>query len=116
MNATELNLLHVVHVASVVVLIAFTFFGFAGSPETRKRVLAITGVASILALLTGIRMWQGMFGFSAYGWIIVKLFCWLVLSALTGVAYRKRDKVNALMIIVLTLVVVALVMVYCKPF
>lgn len=116
MNPAELNLLHLVHVAAVVVLIAYTFFGFAGAPETRKRVLMITGIASLLALLTGIRMWQGMFGFAAMGWVFVKLFCWLVLSALTGVAYRKRDKVNALMVVVLTLAVVALAMVYLKPF
>ncbi len=116
MNIHEVNLLHAVHVIAVVVLIAYTFFGFAGAPETRKRVLAITGVASVLALLTGIRMWQGMFGFAAAGWIIVKLVCWLGLSALTGVAYRKRDKVNALMVIVLLLAVIAVVMVYHKPF
>jgi hypothetical protein len=116
MNPHELNLLHVVHVAAVVVLIAYTFFGFAGAVETRKRVLMITGIASILVLLTGIRMWQGMFSFSMMGWIIVKLVCWLVLSALTGVAYRKREMVNTLMVIVLTLSVVALVMVYYRPF
>lgn len=116
MNPHELNLLHVAHVASVVILIAYTFFGFAGAPETRKRVMMITGIATVLVLLTGIRMWQGMFHFSMLGWVIVKLVCWLGLSALTGVAYRKRDKVNALMVIVLALAVVALVMVYYRPF
>ena len=105
-----------VHVAAVVVLIAYTFFAFAGAPETRKRVLMITGIASLLALLTGIRMWQGMFAFSMMGWVIVKLVCWLGLSALTGVAYRKRDQANTLMVVVLALAVVALVMVYHRPF
>ncbi len=116
MNPAENNALHVVHVAAVVILIAYTFFGFAGAPETRKRVLAITGVASLLALLTGIRMWQGLYSFSALGWVIVKLVCWLGLSALTGMAYRKRDKVNALMIVALTRTIVALAMVYIRPF
>jgi hypothetical protein len=116
MNPHELNLLHVVHVASVVILIAYTFLGFAGAPETRKRVLIMTGIASLLVLLTGIRMWQGMFGFQMFGWVLVKGFCWLVLSALTGVAYRKRDKVGALTVTVLLLAVIALVMVYYKPF
>ena len=116
MNPIELNLLHVVHVASIIALIAYTFIGFSGGPETRTRVLVITGIASLLALLTGIRMWQGMFGFAAMGWVFVKLFCWLVVSGLTGVAYRKRDKVRALEIIILTCVVIALVMVYLKPF
>jgi hypothetical protein len=116
MNQAENNALHVVHVAAVVILIAYTFFGFAGAPETRKRVLAITGVASLLALLTGIRMWQGLYSFGALGWVIVKLVCWLGLSALTGMAYRKRDKVNALMIVALVLTLAALVMVYIRPF
>ena len=116
MNPHELNLLHAVHVAAVVVLIAYTFLGFAGAPETRKRVLMMTGIASLLVLLTGIRMWQGMFSFHMMGWVLVKGFCWLVLSAVTGVAYRKRDKVGALTALVLTLAVVALVMVYYKPF
>ena len=116
MNASELNALHIIHVASVVVLIAYTFFAFAGASETKKRVMMITGIASVLALLTGIRMWQGMFSFHAFGWIIVKLFCWLGLSALTGMAYRKRDQANTLMVVALVLAVVALVMVYVKPF
>ena len=116
MNPRELSLLHVVHVAAVVVLIAYTFFAFAGAPETRKRVLIITGVASLLALLTGIRMWQGAYGFAMMGWVIVKGVCWLGLSAMTGMAYRKRDQVNALMVVVLALAIVALVMVYYRPF
>ena len=116
MNPRELSLLHVVHVASVVVLIGYTFFAFAGAPETRKRVLMITGVASLLALLTGLRMWQGAYGFAMMGWIIVKAVCWLGLSAITGMAYRKRDHVNTLMVVVLLLAIVALVMVYYRPF
>lgn len=116
MNPAEFNLLHVVHVAAVVVLIAYTFFAFSGPPETKKRVMAITGVASLLILLTGIRMWQGAFSFAMAGWIFVKLGCWLVLSGLGGMAYKKRDKTNALMVVSLLLAVIALVMVYYKPF
>jgi len=116
MNVNELNALHIVHVAAVLVLVAYTFFAFAGPVESRKRVLMITGVASLLVLLTGIRMWQGLFGFSALGWIAVKFVCWLGLSALTGVAYRKRDRTNLLMIVALVLAITALAMVYVKPF
>jgi hypothetical protein len=112
MNPAEINILHAVHVIAVIVLIAFTFFAFAASQETRKRVLMITGVASLLVVLTGFRMWQGMYGLAALGWIFVKLACWLGLSALTGLAYRKRDQVNMLMSVALVLTVVALVMVY----
>lgn len=116
MNAHELNLLHLLHVVAALMLAAFTFFAFAGAPETRKRVLAITGVASLLILLTGIRMWQGMLKFEPAGWVIVKIVCWLGLSAISGLAYRKRDKVNLFMVIVLGLGTVAVAMVYYRPF
>jgi hypothetical protein len=116
MRPSEINLLHVVHVASVVILIAYTFFAFGAPPETKRRVMAITGVAALLVLLTGIRMWQGMFSFAMVGWVWVKLACWLVLSGLGGMAYKKRDKTNPLMVVALLLAVIALVMVYFKPF
>src|SRR3954468_5957413 len=111
MNPSELNALHIIHVASVIVLIAYTFFAFAGPAETRKRVMMITGIATLLVLLTGIRMWQGLFAFHAFGWIVVKIVCWLGLSALIGMAYRKREKANVLMVVGLALAIVALVMV-----
>lgn len=116
MNIHELNALHLIHVAAVLVLIAYTFFAFAGPVETKKRVMMITGIATALVLLTGIRMWQGLFGFAPLGWIVVKLVCWLGLSALTAFAYRKRDKANLLMIVALALAITALAMVYVKPF
>ncbi len=116
MNPHELNALHIIHVVGVLVTVAYTFFAFAGPAETRKRVLAITGMASVLVLLTGVRMWQGMFGLHAIGWVIIKLVCWLGLSALTGVAYRKREKASTFMVVALVLVITAVAMVYVKPF
>lgn len=115
MSAAELNALHILHVASIVTLIAYTFYAFAALPQTRKKVMIITGVSTLIALLTGIRMWQGMFDFTMATWVIVKLVCWLGLSALTGLAYRKREQAGALMAVVLLLATVALVMVYVKP-
>ena len=111
----ELNLLHVLHVASLVVVIAYTFYAFAAAPETRKGVMIGTGIATLIALLTGIRVWQGMFNFALMGWIVVKILCWLGISGLTGMAYRRRDKAAVLMTVILLLAVVALVMVYWKP-
>lgn len=116
MNIHELNMLHLLHVFGVLVLVAFTFFAFAGAPETRKRVIMITGIASLVVLLTGIRMWQGLFSFNAMGWVIVKLVCWLGLSAFTGMAYRRREIAGTLKLVILLLAFVAVVMVYYKPF
>lgn len=115
MSPTELNLLHVLHVASVIVLIAYTFYAFAAPPQTRKGVLITTGIASLIILFTGIRMWQGMFNFTMMGWIVVKLVCWLGISAFTGMAYRRRQQAALFMGITLVLAVIALVMVYWKP-
>jgi hypothetical protein len=116
MSPHELNALHIVHVASVLVLLAFTFYGFAAAPETRKGVLAITGIAALLVIATGVRMWQGLFGFAPQGWIIVKLVCLLGMAGLVGFAYRRRDLRGILMTVVLALAIIALVMVYTKPF
>lgn len=116
MNAHELNFLHVIHVSSAIALVGYTFYAFAAAPETKKRVMMITGVASLLMLLTGIRMWQGAFGFDAAGWIFVKLVCWLALSAFSGIAYRKRDSAGLLMLVALMLAVTAVAMAFVKPF
>ncbi|HUR57897.1 MAG TPA: hypothetical protein VM029_09320 [Opitutaceae bacterium] len=115
MNPKELIALHAGHVIAVLVMLAYSFFALAAAPESRKRVLMITGIASLVVLLTGARMWQGMFGFAAMAWIIVKLVCWLLLSGLTGMAYRKRDKAGALAGVMLLLAAIAVVMVYAKP-
>lgn len=114
-SPAELNLLHVLHVGSVIALIAYTFYAFAAPPETRKPVLIGTGIAALLVLLTGIRMWQAQYQFVFMGWVVVKIVCWLGLSGLTGMAYRKREKARMFMTIVAVLALIALVMVYFKP-
>ena len=115
MNPAELNALHIIHVSSALGLVGATFYAFAGPPETRKKVLMWSGIATLLLLLTGIRMWQAMYGFHG-GWVVVKLFCWLGLSAIGGIAYRRRDQAGFFTILTLLLAVVAVVMVYTKPF
>lgn len=116
MNPVEYNVLHLLHVASLLVLTGYTFYAFAAGPETRKGVMMVTGIATLIALLTGIRMWQALYTFSFLGWIVVKLVCWIALSALAGMAYRKRDKAALLMSVGVVLTVVAVAMVYFKPF
>lgn len=116
MSPHENNALHLIHVLGVLVMAAYTFYAFAASLETRKRVLMITGIASLLVVLTGVRMWQGLFSFEMLGWVWVKIVCWLGLSALTGMAYRRREKAGALIGWTLTLATVAVAMVYLKPF
>ena len=112
----EYYILHLLHVIAAFVLVGFTFFAFAAPPETRKRTLLWTGLASLVMLLTGLRMWQTVYSFAPAGWIVVKIICWLGLSALAGIAYRRRAQAGLLAWIALGLVVVAVTMVYLKPF
>lgn len=116
MNPVEYNVLHFLHVASLLVLFGYTFYAFAAAPETRKRVMMITGIATLLALLSGIRLWQAMFSFEMLGWVIVKLLCWVALSALAGLGYRKRGSIGALIGVSVVLGALAVAMVYFKPF
>jgi hypothetical protein len=106
---------YVLHVLSVLVLTGYTFYAFAAAPETRKRVMAITGTASLLALVGGFGL-QAKLGYGFPGWMIVKLVCWLGLSALAGFGYRKRGAAGTLALVAIALVAVAVVMVYTKPF
>jgi hypothetical protein len=115
MNPNEINSLLIVHVSSALLLVGITFYAFAGAPETRKKALIWSGIASLLVLATGIRMWQGLYDFHG-GWPIVKLVCWLGISSIAGLAYRKRDRIPLLLAITVILAVTAIAMVYVKPF
>jgi hypothetical protein len=117
MSSTEYNVLHVVHVLAAIVLAGFTHQAFAApAPESRKRVLIWTGTASLLMLLTGVRMWQAIHGFAGLGWIVVKLLCWIGLAAMSGLAFRFRDRTRVLASVALLLTALAVAMVYLKPF
>ena len=111
----SLNTYLVLHLSSIFVLLGYTFYAFAAPAETRKRVLMITGIASLLVLVTGMGMLHRLhLGFP--GWIIVKTFCWLGLSAIAGIAYRKRALADLFMIIAFALAITAVAMVYVRPF
>jgi uncharacterized membrane protein SirB2 len=108
---------YILHVFSLIVLTAHTFMALANpAPENRKRTMIITGIASLLMLVSGFGLLAKVYPHQLPGWAIVKLVCWLFFSALAGLAYRKAHLRGMLSFIGLTLVLVALVMVYLKPF
>jgi len=109
------NFYYILHVVSILVLTAYTFYAFAGPAETRKRVMMVTGIASLLALIGGFGL-QAKLNYGFPGWLIVKMVCWLGLSALAGMGYKRRGAVGTLSVVALVLVVVAVFMVYTKPF
>jgi hypothetical protein len=111
----ELAALHIVHVFAVLALFGCTFYAFAAPPATRKLALMNSGIAALVVLLSGLRLWQLGYGFALHGWIVVKILCWLGLSALAGLGYRRREHAGKLMVAAFLLVLVALVMVYVQP-
>ncbi len=106
---------HILHVFSVLALTGFTFYALAGAPETRKRTLALSGIASLLALIAGFGL-QAKLSVGFPGWLMVKLVCWLGLSALAGFGYRRRGAAGTLAVMALIFALIAVVMVYLKPF
>ena len=111
----SLSIFYILHVASVLALTGFTFYAFAAPAETRKRVMMLSGISSLLVLVAGFGL-LGKLHLGFPGWVIVKLVCWFALSGLAGVGYRRRGSIGTLMLIALALVIIALVMVYTKPF
>ncbi len=105
----------VLHLVSLLVLFGYTFYAFAAPAETRKRVMIITGSAALLALVAGFALQAKLVG-SFPGWLVVKIVCWLGLSALAAFGYRRRGAAGTLAWVAIALVVVAVIMVYTRPF
>jgi len=105
------------HIFSLLVLTAHTFMAFGNpDPANRKRTLMITGIASLLMLVSGFAMLAlNKIPYTA-GWVIVKIFCWLGLSALGGIVYRRAHLRGTLALIALVLLLVAVTMVVFRPF
>lgn len=111
MNPLYYSLLHLF---SLFVLTAHTFMAFGNpDPVNRKQTMMITGIASLLVFVSGFGLMAKLHPTEySSGWFIVKLFCWLGLSALGGVVYRRPHLRKALATTALGLILVALFMVY----
>ncbi|HLS28004.1 MAG TPA: hypothetical protein VK041_05090 [Opitutales bacterium] len=110
MSYSFYNLLHLI---SVLVLVGFTFYAFAGpAASTRKPVLIVTGIAGLVALVSGFGMLGGGFPL----WVILKLVAWVGLMAFSGMAYRRAKLRGPLMIVSVVLIVLAVWAVVMKPF
>lgn len=110
----KLSIYQILHVGSMVLLTAFTFMAFANpDPKGRKKTMMITGILSLLMLIGGF----GLLAVMKYGfpvWVWLKVLCWLGLSGMAGMAYRKPESVGTWKIITIVLVLVAIATVYLK--
>lgn len=101
------------HVFALFVLTAHLFMAFANpDPADRKRTMMITGIASLLALAGAGGLMAKMQYSWGSGWVIVKLVCWLLLTGLAGMVYRRPERRGLLAFLALALILIALVMVY----
>lgn len=107
------NIYSFLHVTSGMLLVAFTFAAFANPvPEARKRSLMLTGILSLVMAVAGFGLLAKVYPGAFPIWVIVKLVCWLGLSALAGIAFRRPGSVGALRWIAVALVATAVLMVY----
>lgn len=108
----KLAFYQILHVASMVLLTAAVFRGFANpDPLTRRRTLALVGILSLAMLIGGF----GLVAVTKAGfpwWILVKLVCWLGLSSLSGLGYRKPALIPKLSWVATFLVLIAVASVY----
>jgi uncharacterized membrane protein SirB2 len=108
---------YVLHVFSLLVLTAHTYMALANpDPAGRKQTLIITGVASLLMLVSGFGLVARVHQGHMEPWVFVKLACWLGFSALAGLAYRKAHLRGVLSVAGLGCLLVALWTVYVGRF
>lgn len=106
----------ILHLFSVIMLAGITFAALAAPrPENRRPALIWSGVAAVVALVSGFGMLGlGRFGFP--GWVVVKIAAWIALAALTGLAFRRPQQGRALATVAVLAVLLSVVVVVLKPF
>lgn len=105
----------VAHVLSGFVLVAFTFQAFiAPVPQNKRRLMMYTGIASLLMVVAGFGL-QAKLNVGFPLWLLIKIACWLGLSALSGLAFRTPLMARMYSLIALVLIAIAVTCVYFKP-
>ncbi|MDF1836437.1 MAG: SirB2 family protein [Planctomycetota bacterium] len=105
-----------IHVISLVLLTAASFYALGGpTPERRKKSLILTGILSLTMLVGGFGL-MARLKLEWDGWIFVKIACWIVLSALAGLAFRKPKSTCTLGMVGALAIAIAVFMVYRRPF
>lgn len=110
----KVQIYQMLHVVSMVLLTAFLFQAFANpDPKNRKRTAMITGILGLLALVGGFGLVSVMkVGFP--WWVIVKVVCWLGLTSMSGMAYRRPQRIPLLTGVAIALIIIAIVTVYSR--
>lgn len=110
----KLQIYQFLHVVSMVLLVAYIFQAFADpDPKKKKRTGMITGILAVLMLVGGFGLVAVMrVGFP--WWVVVKLVCWLGLASISGMAYRKPERIPHLSAVAVALILIAIATVYFR--
>lgn len=104
-----------IHILSILLLTG-SVFAIAANPQPhkKKKMMTVTGILSLLALVAGFGL-MAKFGYSySAGWVIVKIIAWLFVTALAGMAFKKSKSFT---VTALTVAVgIAVYAVYFRPF
>jgi hypothetical protein len=112
----KLQIYELLHVFSVIFLTGLTFFSFASPrPEQKRLMMIMTGILGLVILVSAFGMISVIYENHFTGWMIVKIGCWLGLTALGGIVYRRPEKAPAFLGLATLLVLVAVFMVYFRP-
>jgi hypothetical protein len=107
----------ILHTFAVLVLTSQAFTAFSHSEVTaRKRTLILSGTSALVILLSGFGMAHRLYQGHVFGWMIIKLVCLVGVAALAGQVYRRTHLRALFAVAALTLLLIALTMVYTKPF
>lgn len=108
----KIQIYQVLHVASMVLMTAFIFQAFANpDPKNKKRSAMLVGTLALLMLIGGFGLVAALHvGFP--WWVIVKGICWLGLVGISGLGYRKPERIPLLTGVAIALVLIAITTVY----
>jgi len=108
---------YLMHVIGGFLLTAFTILATATAADgKRKGLLALTGILSLLVLVGGFGLVSKVYANTWPAWVHPKIVCWLVLSLASGLAMRKPSSGKLWTGVTVASVVIAVVMVYVRPF
>lgn len=106
-----------IHVFSVIMIFGLTFFALAApKPERKRPILIATGVLALLIFVSGFGLISTVYSNQFAGWMIVKMAVWLIVAGLGGMAFRKPNLAGPLGMLFAVLALIAVIMVYFKPF
>jgi hypothetical protein len=113
----KMQIYQLLHVFSVIMIFGVTFFALAApKPERKRGVLIATGILGLVILVSGFGLISTVYSNQFAGWMIVKMVVWLLVAGLGGMAFRKPKLAGPLGVLFAVLALIAVIMVYFKPF